>query len=175
MNELLSFCCRLSGLILLLCFHFSCPYFRNEVGGESERSVALSRGGCNQLSKSPETEQGSNLDQSSTHTPSSARGFCLLDTPETFWKNGYCPYDGNVGVAGKNVIERIDCGSAFYKNFFYGQGKQRSKDISRELYIKLLLVVTDFRLINFSLSSLLNFLPISIFGEEVHDPQSSIF
>ena len=115
-------------------FIFSCPYFRNEIGGEIDRTVALSRGGGGSgnsaLSKRDQAQHP--IEQSSSqHTPRAARGFCLLDTPESFWKNGYCPYDlssnnteSKVGVGvGKYVIERIDFGSSFYKNHFYGQGE----------------------------------------------------
>lgn len=127
-------CWLLWNLIILVriehmfCSFFSCPYFRNEVGGENERSVALSRGSSQQMQvmKRP-------LDQAevcSSHTPQTARGFCLLDTPETYWKNGYCPYEHKKvqqGPTGKYVIERIDCGSSFYKNHFYGQGESISE------------------------------------------------
>ena len=79
--------------------------------------MALSRGGA--LLK-----RDQHVDQQNTHMPSAARGFNLLDSPESYWKNGYCPYESpHVGVAGKFVIERIDAGSSFYKNHFYGQGK----------------------------------------------------
>ena len=96
--------------------------------------MALSRGGGGSgnsaLSKRDQAQHP--IEQSSSqHTPRAARGFCLLDTPESFWKNGYCPYDlssnnteSKVGVGvGKYVIERIDFGSSFYKNHFYGQGE----------------------------------------------------
>ena len=67
------------------------------------------------------------------HMPSAARGFSVLDTLETRWKNGYCPYQ-NDGIGGQGTkpqhgvnvnytIERVDEGALFYKNFFYGQGK----------------------------------------------------
>ena len=109
---------------------FSCPYFRNEIGGEIDRTVALSRGGGGNSSLSKRDQHQPIEQSSSQHTPRSARGFCLLDTPDSYWKNGYCPYDlsavqeSNVGVGvGKYVIERIDFGSAFYKNHFYGQGE----------------------------------------------------
>ena len=100
-------------------FFSSCPYFRNEVGGELECSVALCRGGnSGAILRKDESAT------SSTHTPSSARGFCLFDTAETYWKNGYCPYEPtNAHIGHTNVIERIDSGSHYYKKHFYGQGK----------------------------------------------------
>ena len=92
--------------------------------------MALSRGGGGNSALSKRDQQHSIEQSSSQHSPRSARGFCLLDTPDSYWKNGYCPYDlsavqePNVGVGvGKYVIERIDFGSAFFKNHFYGQGE----------------------------------------------------
>lgn len=107
-------------LIVIFSFYFSCPYFRNEVGGEIECSVALCRGGNNGAILRKENEVAP-----STHTPSSARGFNLFSTPDTYWKNGYCPYEPNNGGGqfSLNVIERIDSGSHYYKKHFYGQGK----------------------------------------------------
>ena len=107
-------------LIVIFSFYSSCPYFRNEVGGEIECSVALCRGGNNGAILRKENEVAP-----STHTPSSARGFNLFSTPDTYWKNGYCPYEPNNGGGqfSLNVIERIDSGSHYYKKHFYGQGK----------------------------------------------------
>ena len=81
------------------------------MGGEIERSVALSRA-------VPKRDTEANA----AHMPSSARGFNLMDSSDTFWKNGYCPYETSV-TNGQYVIERIDSGATFYKNHFYGQGK----------------------------------------------------
>ena len=56
------------------------------------------------------------------HTPNAARGFGLFnDNCDTFWRNGYCPYryGGN-----SNIVERLDHGATFYKDYFYGQGKR---------------------------------------------------
>ena len=94
-----------------------------------ECSVALTRGdrGNNGaiLRKSDENQT------TSTHTPTSARGFCLFDSPDTYWKNGYCPYEPNNSHLSHNVIERIDSGSHYYKKHFYGQGKKNIKLIMK--------------------------------------------
>jgi len=65
--------------------------------------------------------------QQLTHTPAIARGFSLIDSQETYWKNGYCPYRiKKNGLTGStNVIERVDQGATFYKKFFFGQGKTK--------------------------------------------------
>ena len=121
----------------------SCPYFRNEVGGEGERSVVLSRSTvCNNSTKASSdnvTKQGElppTPNSTLLHMPVAARGFSLLDTLDTYWKNGYCPYrihrltgsrGGNRNVVStQNIIERVDEGALFYKNFFYGQGEKCS-------------------------------------------------
>ena len=61
-----------------------------------------------------------------THTPTIARGFSLVDSTETYWKTGYCPYrikkNGLTGSA--NLVERVDQGATFYKKFFFGQGNK---------------------------------------------------
>ena len=102
---------------------FSCPYFRNEVGGEMECSVALTRGNGNNGAILRKDENQT----TSTHTPTSARGFCLFDSVDTYWNNGYCPYEPNNSYLSHNVIERIDSGSHYYKKHFYGQGKQEKE------------------------------------------------
>ena len=104
-------------------FFSSCPYFRNEVGGEMECSVALTRGNGNNGAILRKDENQT----TSTHTPTSARGFCLFDSVDTYWNNGYCPYEPNNSYLSHNVIERIDSGSHYYKKHFYGQGKQEKE------------------------------------------------
>ena len=151
-------------LLTFLLFLFSCPHFRNEVGGEGERLVALSRsnnpnafgsaaggGGVGGVtsggkrrssSSSSDGISGSSASSCASamaaaaassaaaaavalgqlHTPNAARGFGLFnDNCDTFWRNGYCPYryGGN-----SNIVERLDQGATFYKDYFYGQGKR---------------------------------------------------
>ena len=72
--------------------------------------MALSRGGGGSgnsaLSKRDQAQHP--IEQSSSqHTPRAARGFCLLDTPESFWKNGYCPYDLSSNNTGQLISECI--------------------------------------------------------------------
>ena len=94
---------------------FSCPYFRNEIGGETERKIALTR----QSSSNGSSSSNNDSSSSDSHTPALARGFSLLDSVETHWRAGFCPYRKTRA----NVIERIDQGATFYKNFFYGKGR----------------------------------------------------
>ena len=138
--------------IIQVFLFYSCPYFRNEIGGEGERSVVLSRSKVynvttknKSINNIPESSQPFNRPDNQQkevqfvpntnllHMPVAARGFSLLDTPETKWKDGYCPYHSQSVVGDqirnrhnvpiKNTIERVDEGALFYKNFFYGQGK----------------------------------------------------
>ncbi|XP_059096589.1 signal-induced proliferation-associated 1-like protein 2 isoform X2 [Tigriopus californicus] len=139
----------------------SCPYFRNEIGGEVERKIALTRqnsSGHTCDTQSPTTAtivsttlNGSPISGSSSassspllsaavpsssdaltldaHTPPLARGFSLLDSPETYWKNGFCPYRRT----STNVIERIDHGATFFKTFFYGKEHQNWFGVDEQL------------------------------------------
>ena len=94
---------------------FSCPYFRNEVGGEEETLIALTR----ETGKLWGTEEPGERQRVATHTPRQARGFSLLEQASTHWKAGLCPYN----AAPTHLIERTDQGSTYYKNFFYGKGE----------------------------------------------------
>ena len=107
----------------------SCPYFRNEIGGENERKIALTRQpsteGAQQQQQQQQQQQsqesGGNNSADSLHTPALARGVSLLDTWETNWKQGFCPYNNSAKRG--NIIERLDEGATFYRNHFYGKGK----------------------------------------------------
>ncbi len=57
----------------------SCPYFRNEIGGESERRVALTRQKQQSNKTSPPSSSPSG-GGAGMHTPAAARGFSLLDS-----------------------------------------------------------------------------------------------
>jgi len=96
----------------------SCPYFRNEIGGEQEKQIALTRetGKCWGMA-----DDGSERNKQTCHTPKQARGFCLLEHNSTHWKSGICPYSC---VTSNPVVERTDTGSTYYKNFFYGKEHQ---------------------------------------------------
>lgn len=45
----------------------------------------------------------------------------MLEQNTTHWKSGICPY--NTGSTA-HLIERLDLGSTYYKNFFYGKDHQ---------------------------------------------------
>ena len=99
----------------------SCPYFRNEIGGENVWKIELSRRQDTLQNTSSQSSAASS--SSLRHTPLLARGVSLLDTMDSRWNSsgGYCPYK----IVQKDVIERIDRGATFYKDFFYGRGKTK--------------------------------------------------
>ena len=92
-------------------YTYSCPFFRNEIGGEEERVVSLTRG------QSPQNTQRRPL-----HRPPMAYGVSVLEFPpgETHWRHGTCPYQRH-----PRAIESVDQGARYYRKHFYGQGKSR--------------------------------------------------
>jgi signal-induced proliferation-associated 1 like protein 1 len=87
----------------------SCPFFRNEVGGEEEREVSLTR-------------MASTAKRPQIHRPSLAYGVSVLECPpfENLWSNkNTCPYQKN-----SRPIEQVDNGAHYYRKYFYGQEHQ---------------------------------------------------
>ncbi|XP_043482719.1 signal-induced proliferation-associated 1-like protein 2 isoform X2 [Leptopilina heterotoma] len=82
----------------------SCPFFRNETGGEGEREVGLTR--C------PNTN--------GIHRPPMAYGVSVLEPPpgETLWKHT-CPLQKRL-----MPIESVDDGAYYYRRYFLGQEHQ---------------------------------------------------
>jgi signal-induced proliferation-associated 1 like protein 1 len=91
---------------------FSCPYFRNEIGGEEEREVGLTRFTSNQR----RNMSGLPL---MLHRPPLAYGVSVLEAPlgETLWRTGACPYQRPA-----KPIEGTDQGALYYRLHFHGQG-----------------------------------------------------
>uniref|UniRef100_A0A0A9ZCU3 Signal-induced proliferation-associated 1-like protein 2 n=1 Tax=Lygus hesperus TaxID=30085 RepID=A0A0A9ZCU3_LYGHE len=86
----------------------SCPFFRNEIGGEEERMVGLMRG-------KRKTQRGP------LHRPVLACGVSVLEFPpgETHWVEPACPYNTT-----NRPIEVIDQGALYYRKYFYQQEHQ---------------------------------------------------
>lgn len=78
-----------------------CPFFRNEIGGEGEREVGLTR--CSQAS--------------GIHRPSLSYGVSVLEPPpgETLWKHT-CPLQKR-----PLPIESVDEGAHYYRRYFLGE------------------------------------------------------
>ncbi|XP_041988303.1 signal-induced proliferation-associated 1-like protein 1 [Aricia agestis] len=91
----------------------SCPFFRNELGGEEERCVSL----CYRTAKGALTGQDGGW-----HRPRAAYGFSVLEFPpgKTHWQNG-CPFTKS---ANPLPIESQDLGALYYRNYFYKQRHQ---------------------------------------------------
>lgn len=88
----------------------SCPYFRNEIGGEKERNVSITR---------INTPNSPGQNKKSIHIPVLACGLSILECGigETLWKPTTCPFQG-----GTRPIEYVDCGAKYYRHYFLGQG-----------------------------------------------------
>ncbi|XP_037803749.1 signal-induced proliferation-associated 1-like protein 2 isoform X6 [Penaeus monodon] len=93
----------------------SCPFFRNELGGESERVVSLSRDwGCG-------TRSGSSADPPVLYRSVAATTIGLLEpaTGQSHWRTTLCPY-----VRSPYTIEAVDQGAGYYRSYFCGQEHQ---------------------------------------------------
>lgn len=89
----------------------SCPFFRNEVGGEEEREVSLTRIQAPLAPGQP---------RRAIHRPALACGVSLLECPpnESLWKPATCPFQ-----KGQRPIESVDSGAEYYRKYFLGQGE----------------------------------------------------
>ncbi|XP_060532033.1 signal-induced proliferation-associated 1-like protein 1 [Cylas formicarius] len=87
----------------------SCPFFRNEIGGEEERVVSLTR------------LQSGHHHRKPLHRPPLAYGVAVLEFPtgETHWRHSTCPYQRL-----PRPIENVDQGALYYRKYFYGQEHQ---------------------------------------------------
>ncbi|XP_066154442.1 signal-induced proliferation-associated 1-like protein 1 isoform X4 [Euwallacea fornicatus] len=88
----------------------NCRYFRNEVGGEEERIVSLSR-----------LQNGHKSHGRPLHKPQLAYGVAILEFPpgETHWRHSTCPYQRF-----PRPIENVDQGALYYRKYFAGQDHQ---------------------------------------------------
>ena len=89
----------------------SCPFFRNEIGGEEERVVSLTR---------LQSAQNSS-NRKPLHRPPLAYGVAVLEyaAGETHWRHSTCPYQRL-----PRPIESVDQGALYYRKYFKGQGKK---------------------------------------------------
>ncbi|ODN05612.1 Signal-induced proliferation-associated 1-like protein 1 [Orchesella cincta] len=119
----------------------SCPYFRNETGGEQERIVSLtklSRTAANKpatgyrkvgiygkaddvdvMGKGPFVAPS----DEATHRSVSCRNLALLEwrNGATHWQHGICPYAINVQATKQNILEAVDVGATYYREYFNKQ------------------------------------------------------
>lgn len=87
----------------------NCPFFRNEIGGEEEREVSLTR-------MLPILPAG--VQRRSIHRPALAYGVSILECSpsESLWKQTTCPFQ-----RGNRPIEQVDNGAYYFRNYFLGQ------------------------------------------------------
>lgn len=87
----------------------SCPFFRNELGGEGERVVSLSRDwGCG-------ARPGNSVNTLILYRAAAASTLGLLEPPlgQSHWRSTLCPY-----VRSPLTIEAVDQGASYYRNYF---------------------------------------------------------
>lgn len=96
-----------NGLVL------SCPHFRNEVGGEGERKISLSR--ANSANYTGMSESCSFESSLSSHCTNA--GVSVLEVP----RENQPIHREKVK---RYIIEHIDLGAYYYHKFFYGRGKE---------------------------------------------------
>lgn len=96
-----------NGLVL------SCPHFRNEIGGEGERKISLSR--ANSANYSGVTESCSFESSLSSHCTNA--GVSVLEVP----RENQPIHREKVK---RYIIEHIDLGAYYYHKFFYGKEHQ---------------------------------------------------
>ena len=98
----------------------SCPFFRNEVGGEEERTVCLNRSTAQK--RVQQLLGNKHLDSHSLMRRPACNGVAILDN--TLGPHGVTelPVVTNSGY----VIEHVDHGAFYYKHFFQGFGKYSS-------------------------------------------------
>lgn len=93
----------------------TCPHFRNEIGGESERKISLSR--ANSANYSGLSESCSFESSLSSHCTNA--GVSVLEVP----RENQPIHREKVK---RYIIEHIDLGAYYYHKFFYGRGKECS-------------------------------------------------
>ncbi|XP_048844096.1 signal-induced proliferation-associated 1-like protein 2 isoform X2 [Brienomyrus brachyistius] len=95
-----------NGLVL------SCPYFRNEIGGEGERRISLSRANSSPYGAGESCSFESSLSSHCTNA-----GVSVLEVP----KESQPIHREKVK---RYIIEHIDLGAYYYHKFFYGKEHQ---------------------------------------------------
>uniref|UniRef100_T1IPW2 Rap-GAP domain-containing protein n=1 Tax=Strigamia maritima TaxID=126957 RepID=T1IPW2_STRMM len=105
----------------------SCPFFRNELGGEEERVISLTRA----TSKSPRVQPDDGLKAFSNHfyKPAIVCGISVLEgAADYYWKKWNCPYETH-----SLQIENVDRGVTYYRKYFSGKEHQNWFGIDENL------------------------------------------
>ncbi|XP_029449720.1 signal-induced proliferation-associated 1-like protein 2 isoform X2 [Rhinatrema bivittatum] len=99
----------------------SCPYFRNEIGGEAERRIALSRANSSSLTAGESCSFESSLSSHCTNA-----GVSVLEVPrenQPIHREKIKRY----------IIEHVDLGAYYYRKFFCGKEHQNYFGIDENL------------------------------------------
>ncbi|KAB0374530.1 hypothetical protein FD755_013022 [Muntiacus reevesi] len=115
----------------------SCPYFRNEIGGEGERKISLSKSNSGSFSGCESASFESTLSSHCTNA-----GVAVLEVPK---ENLVLHLDR----VKRYIVEHVDLGAYYYRKFFYQKGNchlQLPKGPSHWLYQLLSLDVSLFQL-----------------------------
>ncbi|CAI9532098.1 unnamed protein product [Staurois parvus] len=99
----------------------SCPYFRNEIGGENDRQIALSRANSLALTTGETCSFESSLSSHCTNA-----GVSVLEVP----RENQPIHREKVK---RYIIEYIDLGAYYYRRFFYGKEHQNYFGIDEHL------------------------------------------
>ncbi|XP_075388206.1 signal-induced proliferation-associated 1-like protein 2 isoform X2 [Tenrec ecaudatus] len=99
----------------------SCPYFRNEIGGEGDRRIALSRANSASFSSGESCSFESSLSSHCTNA-----GVSVLEVP----RENQPIHREKVK---RYIIEHIDLGAYYYRKFFYGKEHQNYFGIDENL------------------------------------------
>ncbi|XP_040823931.1 signal-induced proliferation-associated 1-like protein 2 isoform X2 [Ochotona curzoniae] len=99
----------------------SCPYFRNETGGEGDRRIALSRANSSSFSSGESCSFESSLSSHCTNA-----GVSVLEVP----RENQAIHREKVK---RYIIEHIDLGAYYYRKFFYGKEHQNYFGIDENL------------------------------------------
>ncbi|XP_036881460.1 signal-induced proliferation-associated 1-like protein 2 isoform X3 [Manis javanica] len=99
----------------------SCPYFRNETGGEGDRRIALSRANSSSFSPGESCSFESSLSSHCTNA-----GVSVLEVP----RENQPIHREKVK---RYIIEHVDLGAYYYRRFFYGKEHQNYFGIDENL------------------------------------------
>ncbi|XP_053878971.1 signal-induced proliferation-associated 1-like protein 2 isoform X2 [Malaclemys terrapin pileata] len=99
----------------------SCPYFRNETGGEGDRRIALSRANSASFASGESCSFESSLSSHCTNA-----GVSVLEVP----RENQSIHREKVK---RYIIEHIDLGAYYYRKFFYGKEHQNYFGIDENL------------------------------------------
>ncbi len=100
----------------------SCPFFRNEVGGEEEKTICLNRSTAQR--RAQQLLMNKNLDTETLIPPALCNGVSVLDTSVSPRGIRESP---TITTPRGLLLEYVDQGAQYYRNFFNGQGESQKQ------------------------------------------------